>query len=533
MVGTRAGSPDLDAELANLRAQVASLMATQGVSAPVVAPSAIATPLRGGILNGIAWTGGGTESSSKRLTSPASPDAYRPTDFRSMRGVYDKCTTGLAPESCFDTATTNTVSLVMYLNDVKTLISQTGQDGVFLVTHQDGVERSLLEFSGMYTSSEVEVHVKKLLESSDDYDKKNLVSSGLLMLKTIGPTLRGEIQKFINDPATNTGPFIFMLIIERIITSSSQTWRNMINDLQKLRLSQEPGENVEAFSVKVNHLCRTLEGANQLPPDAAVLVSQCFMSSAVEVFKIKFMGIFGELDSQPRKYTWLEVVSQATRMYHTLKLTEGNWSVEVRVPPHSLPAAVVLKEGASTSNCHSCGKPGHFSRNCPNNVNGGGGSKDPWKNTAPAAGQPETMIKFDKNYYWCGTCKAWNLSHVTDKHVTGASNRGGRNRASNTPAQAPAPVQTPAPPAASLAPTLLASAPTDQAHFSLIPHSGFMCSFEELAVNDAPSEDLAMMEATLPSTISNIEEQSVDGHFEDSMEVTTGDTPANNISLKD
>jgi hypothetical protein len=495
MVATRAGSPVLDqaVELANLRAQIADLIAAQNVNAPVLTPSAITTPLRGGVLNGIAWTGGGTQTSLKRLTSPASPDAYRPTDFRSMRQVYEKCTTGLPPESCYDTATTNTVSLVMYLNDVKTLISQTGQDGVFLIMHEDGTERSLLDYSGMFTAEEAEAHAKELMTKGDEYDRINLVSSGLLMLKTIGPTLRGEIQKsIICGTASNTGPVIFMLIIERIVTSSSQTWRNMTNELQKLRLSQEPGENVEAFASKVNYLCRTLEGANQLPPDAAVLVSQCFMTSAVEVFKIKFMGIYGELDGQPKKYTWMQVVSQATRMYHTLKLTEGNWSVDVRAPPHSLPGAVVLKEGANSSTCHSCGKPGHFSRNCPNNGSGGGG-KDPWKNTAPAAGQPETMIKFDKNYYWCGTCKAWNLSHVTDKHVTGASNRGGRNRGGNTPAQAPAPVQAPAPPAASLAPTLVASmqptpavpaAGTDQALFSLIPHGGFVCSFQEPATDD-------------------------------------------------
>jgi hypothetical protein len=504
MVGTRAGSPVLDSaaiELASLRAQVAALVAAQQadqtMNTPVVAaPSTITAPLRGGILNGIAWTGGGTQTSMKQLASPASPDAYRPTDFRSMRSVYEKCVTGLAPESCYDTAATNTVSLVMYLNDIKTLISQTGQDGVFLIQHQDGIERSLLDFSGMFTSQEAEVHAQELMTNGDEYDKKNLVSSGLLMMKTIGPTLKGEIQKSINSEASKTGPVIFMLIIERIVTSSSQTWRNMINELQKLRLSQEPGENVEAFASKVDHLCRTLEGANQLPPDAAVLVSQCFMASAVEVFKIKFMTIFGELDSQPKKYKWQEVVSQATRMYHTLKLTEGNWSVAVRAPPHSLPAAVVLKEGgaSTSSNCHSCGKPGHFSRNCPNNGNGGGG-KDPWKNTAPAAGQPETMIKFDKNYYWCGTCKAWNLSHVTDKHVAGASSRGGRNRGGNAPPQAPSPVQAPATQAASLAPTLIASVPSapvasatatnDQAHFSLIPHGGFMCSLEESATEES------------------------------------------------
>jgi hypothetical protein len=49
------------------------------------------------------------------------------------------------------------------------------------------------------------------------------------------------------------------------------------------------------------------------------------MAYAVEVFKTKLMSIYGKLDSQPWKYyTWLEVVSQATSMYHTLKLTEGN-----------------------------------------------------------------------------------------------------------------------------------------------------------------------------------------------------------------
>jgi hypothetical protein len=50
-----------------------------------------------------------------------------------------------------------------------------------------------------------------------------------------------------------------MLIIVRIITSSSQTCCNMINELQKLSLSQEPGENAEAFASEVNHLCAHLK----------------------------------------------------------------------------------------------------------------------------------------------------------------------------------------------------------------------------------------------------------------------------------
>jgi hypothetical protein len=46
-------------------------------------------------------------------------------------------------------------------------------------------------------------------------------------------------------------------------------------------------------------------------------------------------------------------------------------------------------------------------------------------------------------------------------------------------------------------------------------------------------EKAAMIEAALLGAVSESEEESMDEHFENGMEVTTGDTPKGNIFLKD
>ena len=40
-----------------------------------------------------------------------------------------------------------------------------------------------------------------------------------------------------------------------------------------------------------------------------------------------------------------------------------------------------------------------------------------WKKVPPAAGQPETMKKSDRTWYWCGKCKRWTNTHSTSQHV--------------------------------------------------------------------------------------------------------------------
>lgn len=452
-------------------AEVIYLRAQLRVASTTPVTKAVIKPLRGGIINGIAWTGGGLTGSPFERTAPKSVVSYRPEDFRGMSTVNAKCTAEFPAASCLDSISTCQVSILSYLSDIKTFLTLTGQDGVFLAEDTAGKERNILDHSGMYTAEEIAAHVKDLRASGDSYDENNLVTSGVFMLKTIGPTLKREIGKFLHDEDLKTGPYIFMLIYERIVTCSASTWRTLETDLAGLNLSTEPGENVETFAEKLSGICRTLEGAGMLPKDAAMLVTRSLMTSKVPVFAQTFLGIYGELNKKPKSHKWDDVIMEGTSLYRNL-VQSKMWTVDTpRGSPAGLASELVATDGSSTMTCHNCGVVGHMARNCPKNT------KDPWKSTPPSAGAQQTMTRSEKKYYWCGTCKHWNLTHLTGDHKAGSGDRRGGRRGTDTAPKTPD-VVAPAPSAAvAITPTPQPVVTPDPTPSGLVMQQGFMCGF--------------------------------------------------------
>jgi hypothetical protein len=82
--------------------------------------------------------------------------------------------------------------------------------------------------------------------------------------------------------------------------------------------------------------------------------------------------------------------------------------------------------------CHKCNKPGHWSRECPENNKGkdrnGNGNerlKDvkSWKSTPPLSGAPQVKQANGKAFNWCASCNRWTTTHTTATR-TGCGKRG-------------------------------------------------------------------------------------------------------------
>jgi transposase InsO family protein len=71
-----------------------------------------------------------------------------------------------------------------------------------------------------------------------------------------------------------------------------------------------------------------------------------------------------------------------------------------------------------TGVCHSCNKPGHWSRECPLKKKDNGTPN--WKKVAPAAGAAASKLVGDKTFNWCAKCVRWTPTHDTLSHTGGA-----------------------------------------------------------------------------------------------------------------
>jgi hypothetical protein len=89
--------------------------------------------------------------------------------------------------------------------------------------------------------------------------------------------------------------------------------------------------------------------------------------------------------------------------------------------------------------CWTCGKPGHRSPQCPDRGDckpaakpksdgrGAGKSdrrpppinKSTWQTVKPGAGEPETLVREGRTFYWCDTCAHWRTTHATSGHTGG------------------------------------------------------------------------------------------------------------------
>ena len=493
-----AGTPTAPtaAEFAELQAQVATNAATaargpadfmatyaetQAATTAAALSPMITSPLRGGLLHipgklSVVWTGGGLSATASERLKAASPFAYRPAGLKEMSSIYEHNTTGLSTEKRLEVASTaGTVTLMAWKNNCHNHFVKNGQDGVMLVK-MDGVEMPLVANSGRINSAKAKLHVTELLDSGDEYDEHNLATSGEFLLDSIGPALLSSIQTLMpaNDPASAMGPFIFMLIMERIMTSSSSLWRDMVTKLGGMRIANEPGENVGTFSEKLKSMCMALEGAGELPNDVSFLICRSIMKCSVKVFESHYTALYANLQFNPRAITWHAIIVEAVGLYNAL-VQDNEWTVNDPVPPRSLAALVPSSTGPSGEDrtCHLCGVAGHLSRNCPT-AQGKRNSRQRqpmplWKTTGPAPGQPETMTKYDKTYFWCTTCSHWNVTHLTENHTSGIGKRA--VTAPPTPAPPVAAVAAAPPVAAVVAPPVsLIPAPFNLSTF------GFKCS---------------------------------------------------------
>ena len=402
------------------------------------------TPRVGGGADESAWVGGSnlTDQARKR---PKSTLARRPTDFKSACTIESKAIEGL-PEARQLGADekTSKISLTSWVNSVRVYMEDRGLDTVFRIEDAiSGKEVYLLDQWGLANQDLVETWVESLktgvtkkdgtINTPCTFDLENLEWSGKAILKSITLPLWESIER--DQGVETTGPEAFTAIINKQQQVNASSVRSLIDKLGKLKLIEEPGQDVNAFGDKVTDLCRRIVGTGSPPADLTSIVAARFLGADVLSFNMKAITMHDLADENRDAITWEAIILKLKNKYILLE-SQGLWTPKRTKQENSvnefaaMTAAInslttkvsTMSSGESGIICHHCQKPGHIKPNCPDLKQAATQKKEnAWKTVAPAEGEPETKVVDGVTYSFCKKpqCSKWqsgDRAHETSDH---------------------------------------------------------------------------------------------------------------------
>ena len=449
---------------ADLAALVAAVVA--GLPPPVVAPAApvivVANPRVGDVVavagHDTPWTGGSNLPHVNALGMCRTAACYRPTSLKGRILTEKTCCTGLSEERRLDTTAGCQVQLATWIRNIKDLMENNGLDTVFRIPNQygaagaivdvAGAENYLLEAWGTVKTADVALFVDTYVPAhGDSYDRDNLAWSARAISDSIGPALWDSVEK--ESTGSTSGPEMFQLVLGHVQATSAQAVRDLVAALEKLSLSEEPGEDVTLFSNKVSDICRKIDGSGLPPSDLGLIVAKVMATSTVAKFQLTMDALYNDLDDDPSVHTWRDVLLKGKTKYIKLK-NASLWTAEMtkktdelaglRAELDTLKASMGASHGGQGGRpsgrvCWTCGSTDHISPDCPNkgtggqtnpggatsdsNTNNGGAPKSPYR-IPPSGAEPHEKVIDGKPCKWCGKCGRWTHGeklHSTAEHV--------------------------------------------------------------------------------------------------------------------
>ena len=153
------------------------------------------------------------------------------------------------------------------------------------------------------------------------WDLDNIQWSGEALQNSISNGLWRQIERDLDDHATGTEVFKAILMKYRHLNSS--TIRKMEQELPKLKIINELGQDVNSFSRKIANLAGHIEGGADSPPsDLSLTVCNTFLSSTADLFKHRVIEIHNIVEKGPSSMHWEDVLQVLKDKYDSLTFNE-------------------------------------------------------------------------------------------------------------------------------------------------------------------------------------------------------------------
>ena len=118
--------------------------------------------------------------------------------------------------------------------------------------------------------------------------------SATFIRESIKTDLWTKIERTLPDKIT--GPALLFRIIREHQAQGATVLRNLEDKLRKLKLSEEPGDDVITHSNKVTEIACRIVGSRSAPRNLNLLVANTYQNSTTKHFELEALRIINDID---------------------------------------------------------------------------------------------------------------------------------------------------------------------------------------------------------------------------------------------
>ncbi|MGH3624341.1 MAG: hypothetical protein ACRDQ5_21570 [Sciscionella sp.] len=280
------------------------------------------SPVAGGIIDNVFWTGG--PRVTDKLVDPLTPFCFRPDNFEKAQKIYKYMVNPLT--TAFTGKDNDKLNLNNFGKKVWEHLVMTGMDPVFYFEDKNGNELNIIDYYARFTEAEIKV-ISEDRKKNNKFDSKNTTWSGTFLFNSLSNEQQQSLEKYqLKEP---NGPLTWMYIIKENRSNSERALETIRRQLEAMKLSSYPGENVKLCCQDISDKCIRLETAHRLPENVASTICSIFSKCTVEEFRTPFHERRQAADKNSALYSYTDLIETATASYQSM-IDSGDWMANSR-----------------------------------------------------------------------------------------------------------------------------------------------------------------------------------------------------------